>query len=493
MNAFWKLLLSTRGELWAATAAHLELVLEALVLALAIGVPLGVVASRSRRWERVVLTLANVLQTIPSLALLGFLLIAFHGAIGKPPALAALVVYALLPIIKNTVVGLRGVEPGVIEAATGMGMTGRQRLFLVELPLAVPVILGGVRLAVVASIGMATIAALIGARSLGHVHLPGRLVERHEPDPPRRDPDGPARPGLRRGPGRGRAPARPATDGASGLAGRPRAGDDRGVGRGRRLGGLGGVPAAVRGPRPSGSVRRIRPSRSCSATCSPTWSRPHTDLRADRRLNLGGTLVCYNAVARGGLDAYVEYTGTALTAILKQPPRNDPDAVLAKVRALCQERDGVRRARPARVREHVRRPDAPRAGRAARNPHDLRPPRPPGHPPRRLRPRVHEPSRRLPRPGAGLRPALRPRPPRDGPQPPLRGRRPRHPRRRRRATRPTAGSTPSTSSSWRTTAAISRPTRPCRSSARRPRSATPPSPTSSTASPARSTPRRCGG
>ena len=111
--------------------------------------------------------MANGLQTVPSLALLGFLLILFGGTIGKPPALAALVIYALLPIIKNTILGLRGIDPGVMEAAVGMGMTPRQRLFLVELPLAVPVLLGGVRLASVASVGMATIAAAIGARGLG--------------------------------------------------------------------------------------------------------------------------------------------------------------------------------------------------------------------------------------------------------------------------------------------------------------------------------------
>src|SRR5262249_26794789 len=124
-------------------------------------------ASRSRLAERVVLGLANVLQTVPSLALLGFLLILFHGQIGKPPALAALVVYALLPIIKNTILGLRSVPPSVAEAALGLGMTPWQRLSLVELPLAVPIVLGGVRVATVASVGVATIAAAIGAKGLG--------------------------------------------------------------------------------------------------------------------------------------------------------------------------------------------------------------------------------------------------------------------------------------------------------------------------------------
>src|SRR5688572_24851065 len=127
MSGLLELARSQRFELLRATAAHLDLVLEALVLAVALGVPLAVLASRSKPLERAVLALANVLQTVPSLALLGFLLIAFGGAIGKPPALAALVIYALLPIIKNTVIGLRGIDRGVAEAALGMGMTPWQR------------------------------------------------------------------------------------------------------------------------------------------------------------------------------------------------------------------------------------------------------------------------------------------------------------------------------------------------------------------------------
>ncbi len=109
MNGLLELAWSERGPLLQSTAAHLDLVLEALLLAVLIGVPLGIVAMRSRTVELVVVGLANVLQTIPSLALLGFLLILFRGQIGKPPARAALVVYAFLPIIKNTILGLRSI------------------------------------------------------------------------------------------------------------------------------------------------------------------------------------------------------------------------------------------------------------------------------------------------------------------------------------------------------------------------------------------------
>ena len=168
MNTFRGLTPSEGWALAAATAAHLDLVAEALALAIVIGVPLGILATRSRTAERVVLTVANALQTIPSLALLGFLLFVFHGQIGKAPARAALVVYALLPIIKNTILGLRSIDRGVAEAALGMGMTGWQRLTLVELPLAIPILVGGIRLATVSAVGMATIAAAkVCARATG--------------------------------------------------------------------------------------------------------------------------------------------------------------------------------------------------------------------------------------------------------------------------------------------------------------------------------------
>lgn len=340
-HSFFRLLASIRGELWTATAAHLELVLEALIISLLIGVPLGVVACRSRRWERVVLGLANVLQTIPSLALLGFLLIAFQGAIGKAPARAALVVYALLPIIKNTIVGLRGVEPGVIEAATGMGMTPWQRLRLVELPLAVPVILGGVRLAVVASIGMATIAALIGARSLGTFIFRGVALSDMNLILLGAIPT---------------ALLALACDAALGEVERrldPRRTERLGWRALPVLATIGALLAvaawgAWQEYRPRGSGQTIRIGSKDSTEpillghMLADLVEAETGLHVDRRLNLGGTLVCYNATVGGGLDAYVEYTGTALTTILKEPPINDPETVLAKVRALCLERDGVR-------------------------------------------------------------------------------------------------------------------------------------------------------
>ena len=157
-----------RAEIAALAGQHLALVLASTLVAVAIGVPLGVALTRRPRLARPVLGFANVIQTIPSLALFGFLIpLPLLGGIGARTAIVALVLYSLLPILRNTHAGIVSVDPAIVEAATGLGMTPGQRLRLVELPLAFPVVLAGVRIAVVVGIGLATIAAAIGAGGLG--------------------------------------------------------------------------------------------------------------------------------------------------------------------------------------------------------------------------------------------------------------------------------------------------------------------------------------
>jgi osmoprotectant transport system permease protein len=156
------------GELLAETGHHVLLVGVSVGIATAVGVPLGIVLTRRPGWQRVVLGAAGVLQTIPSLALFGFLIpVPVIGGIGTRTALVALTLYALLPILRNTVTGIAGVEPALREAGRGMGMTDRQLLLRVELPLAASVILAGVRVATVIGIGVTTNAAAIGAGGLG--------------------------------------------------------------------------------------------------------------------------------------------------------------------------------------------------------------------------------------------------------------------------------------------------------------------------------------
>ena len=180
MSAFASYFWERRAEIAALTGEHIILVFLSTALAVAIGVPLGVALTRRPRLARPVLGFANVVQTIPSRALFGFLIpLPFIGGIGARTAIAALVVYALLPILRNTYAGISSVDPAVVESATGLGMTPRQRLRLVELPLALPVVLAGVRIATVVSIGLATIAAAIGAGGLGVLIYRGVAIVDH--------------------------------------------------------------------------------------------------------------------------------------------------------------------------------------------------------------------------------------------------------------------------------------------------------------------------
>jgi osmoprotectant transport system permease protein len=296
------------------------LVLVSTGAAVALGVPLGVLLVGRPRLARGVLAAAGLLQTVPSLALFGFLIALPFLGIGARTAIVALVLYALLPILRNTYTGLLQVDPAVLEAATGLGMTPGQRLRMVELPLALPVILTGVRIAAVVSVGTATIAAAVGAGGLGTYVFRGiatvdsRLVL---------------------------AGAVPAallalvTDALLGL-----------VERNRRPG-MAAAALAV------GAAILVAVSlpRSAATASSPVvvGSKNFTEqvllgeilaqvlesrgFAVDRRLNLGGTALCHQGLLSGQLDTYVEYTGTALMDVLKRPAEADPEAVLRTVRA----------------------------------------------------------------------------------------------------------------------------------------------------------------
>lgn len=166
--------LERRGEVLSLSLEHLVLVVVSTLLAALIAVPLGIVATRRARLGRWILGLANVVQTIPSLALIGFLIpLPILGGIGARTAMVVLVFYALLPIVRNTYTGITGVDPAIRQAALGMGLTDRQLLMRVELPLALPVIFAGLRVATVVSVGVATIAAYIGAGGLGSLIFRG--------------------------------------------------------------------------------------------------------------------------------------------------------------------------------------------------------------------------------------------------------------------------------------------------------------------------------
>lgn len=296
------------------------LVLVSTAVAVAVGLPLGILLTRSPRLARPVLALAGLCQTIPSLALFGFLIpLPLIGGIGARTAVIALVLYALLPILRNTYTGILQVDRAVLEAATGLGMTAGQRLRMVELPLALPVILAGIRIATVVSVGTATIAAAIGAGGLGTYVFRGlatvdtRLILAG------------AIPSallalvadaLLAAVERSRRPARAAA--ALSLA----------AGALVALSLAGGATPA-RGAVVVGSknfTEQVILGELVSAFLEARG------FAVDRRLNLGGTSLCHEALRSGQLDLYVEYTGTALTDVLKRPVASDPAEVLRTVR-----------------------------------------------------------------------------------------------------------------------------------------------------------------
>jgi osmoprotectant transport system permease protein len=162
------------GEIATLTLEHLWLTGAAMLFATAIAVPVGIWLTRAPRWATAVIGAANVLQTVPSLAMFGFLLpLPWLGERAARIAIVALTAYALLPIVRNTYAGIRGIDPAVVEVARALGLTSNQRLFKVELPLAASFILAGLRTATVTCVGIATIAAAVGAGGLGELIFRG--------------------------------------------------------------------------------------------------------------------------------------------------------------------------------------------------------------------------------------------------------------------------------------------------------------------------------
>lgn len=164
-QSFWQFIVEQHEKLTGQVIQHLGLTFLSLFLAILVGLPLGILIARKRKLSNLVLGIAGILQTIPSIALLGFMIPAF--GIGATPAIVALLIYALLPIIRNTYTGITEVNPTVIEAAKAMGMNQKQLLFKVELPLAMPVIIAGIRTAAVINVGVATLASFVAAGGLG--------------------------------------------------------------------------------------------------------------------------------------------------------------------------------------------------------------------------------------------------------------------------------------------------------------------------------------
>ncbi len=333
------------ADLWLRTGEHLILTGVSTGFAIAIGIPLGIAAARYRYLRGPLLGAVGILQTVPSLAMLA-LLLALLGQIGATPAIVALTLYALLPITRNTLTGLDRISPDVIEAARGIGMTERQQLWMIKIPLATPVVVAGVRTAAVIGVGIATLAAFIGAGGLGQFIIRGLALS-----------DTPL---ILLG-------AIPAAilallvDGA--IAGaewglQPTRQTEEGTLR-ARLKPLGllapaalvvlGFVAHFTGPGPvsategeaAASIRVGSKNFTEQFVLGELMAQlieARTDLDVERRFALGGTMIVHDALTGGELDLYAEYTGTALTAILGRPPLTDPDSTLRVVRGAYRDR-----------------------------------------------------------------------------------------------------------------------------------------------------------
>jgi len=332
--SFWHFLQLNWVELLVLIGQHIKLVAIAIVVAVAIGVPTGILLTRHRAWRGPVLGVANVMQTIPSLALFGFLIpLPFIGGIGSRTALVALVVYSLLPIIRNTITGIMSVEPSVREAAVGMGMTDGQILRQVELPLAMGVIVTGVRVATVIAVGVTTIAAAVGAGGLGVYIFRG--LRQYDNN-------------LLLAGAVSSALLALAADFLLGLAERRLTVAARPKRARRSLGRfvilMVVVVLAVEGGR---AWWRSAHDNSPSASRVVVGSKDFTEsallaeiiaqmleargVSVERRFELGGNLP-HDALVSGTLDLYPEYTGTSYTAILHHAPITDPRAVYSQVK-----------------------------------------------------------------------------------------------------------------------------------------------------------------
>lgn len=333
---FWNYIMSNYPQILSLLIEHLKLTAISVGLAIVIGVPLGIFISFAAKASKPVLSVANVIQAIPSMALLGFM-IPLLG-IGILPAIVAVVLYSLLPIIKNTYTGIDNINPQTLEAAKGIGLTPFQVLTKVQIPLALPVIMAGVRIASVTAVGLMTMAAFIGAGGLGYLVFSGiRTVNNNQI----------------------LAGAIPAcllalmVDFLLGLVEKlvtpvSLQKGDASVKKKRRkaqkaaLGTAAVFVAAIfiftSVGSTSGNVRTLSigskdfTEQEVLGNMVADLIEDRTDITVNRKLSLGGTQVCFSAMQTGDIDLYVDYSGTAYTDVLKNPPISDMDQVYETVK-----------------------------------------------------------------------------------------------------------------------------------------------------------------
>lgn len=321
---------------------HINLTVISVCIAILIAMPLGILISYKKKWSKPILSVANVVQAIPSMALLGFL-IPFLG-IGKIPAIVTVIMYSLLPIIKNTYTGLESINPNTLEAAKGIGLTKFQILVKVQIPLALPVIMAGVRISAVTAVGLMTMAAFIGAGGLGYLVFSGiRTVNNSQI----------------------LAGAIPACLLALAvdfivatiekLVTPKNMQKNTNTKSKKHTKTIIGISAAVViialiASSLTGGVKKDKSitiggkdftEQSILTNLAAYMIEENTDISVKKKTDLGGTQVIFSALNTGEIDMYLEYMGTAYSDILKYPPTNDMDKVYNTVKSDLKEKNDV--------------------------------------------------------------------------------------------------------------------------------------------------------
>lgn len=333
MNEFFQFILERKSQIIDLIIEHVELTIFSVILAIIIGIPLGILITKVKRLATPIIGFANVVQAIPSLALLGFLIPVL--GIGSKPAIIMVFLYSLLPIIKNTYTGLSSINPDTLEAARGIGMTNNQILRIIQIPLALPIIMTGIRISAVTAVGLMTIAAFVGAGGLGymvfsgvqtvnnHMILAGAIpacllallmdfivgkVEKMVTPPGIKDVDGNLKASKRRNHKFPKAMRFAAALLAIIII---------------------ASSIIVYGKKEDtivvGSLNFNE--QLILGNMLSTLIEENTDLKVERKLNLGGSSVAFSAIKADEIDMYVEYTGTALVSFMKQPAQSDADKV----------------------------------------------------------------------------------------------------------------------------------------------------------------------
>ncbi|MDQ0976430.1 osmoprotectant transport system permease protein [Neobacillus niacini] len=346
MGDFYNYLISNYEQIINLLGQHIYLSIISVLIAVIIGIPLGILISREPKLSKTIIGATNVIQAVPSLALLGFL-IPFIG-IGSAPAIVMVVLYSLLPIVKNTYTGLTNIDPDILEAAKGIGLTKSQTMKKVQLPLAFPMIMAGIRISAVTAVGLMTIAAFVGAGGLGYLVFSGvQTVDNYMI----------------------LAGAIPACilallidfvvgklETSFSYTNKRKSATKTGKTIKRLVIGFTCIIIVAAG---AFTVYSKTSARDKIVIGSKNFSEQlilghmladlvenNTDIEVERKMNLGGSQVAFSAIKNGDIDMYVEYTGTGLVNILKQSPQSNPDKVYDYVKKEFKEKYGIDLLKP---------------------------------------------------------------------------------------------------------------------------------------------------